>query len=118
MIEATMRNGKRVFAHAFKSWLIEQASQPGASVAGLALRHGINANQLRRWMKLASGRAQGQERLLPVHIARPAAMVGLAPAAPGHAASMIEVQIGSALIRLHGAVDAQRLRAVLAALGA
>ena len=45
-----MSNGKRVFALAFRRWLVDQARQPGASVAGVGLRHGINANQLRRWM--------------------------------------------------------------------
>ena len=45
-----MSNGERVFALAFRRWLVEQARQPGASVEGQGLRHGINANQLRRWM--------------------------------------------------------------------
>ena len=44
-------------------WLVELARQPGALVAGLGLRHGINANQLRRWMlvdhKLTQGGAGG-----------------------------------------------------------
>jgi transposase len=49
-VERVMSNGERVFALAFRRWLVEQARQPGASVEGLGLRHGINANQLRRWM--------------------------------------------------------------------
>jgi len=32
-VERVMSNGKRVFALAFRRWLVEQASQPGASVA-------------------------------------------------------------------------------------
>lgn len=46
-------NGKRVFSTAFKAWLVAQAGRPGVSVAALAMRHEINANQLRRWMRLA-----------------------------------------------------------------
>ena len=49
-VERVMSNGERVFALAFRRWLVEQARQPGASVEGQGLRHGINANQLRRWM--------------------------------------------------------------------
>ena len=49
-VERKMRNGKRVFSMAFKVWLVEQASKPGVSVAGLALYNGVNANQLRHWM--------------------------------------------------------------------
>jgi hypothetical protein len=49
-VERVMSNGKRIFVLAFRRWLVEQARQPSASVAGLGLRHGINANQLCRWM--------------------------------------------------------------------
>ena len=52
-VERLMRNSKRIFTSAFKAWLVEQAGKPATSVAGLALRHGVNANQLRRWMRLA-----------------------------------------------------------------
>ena len=51
-VERVMRNGKRIYVSAFKAWLVEQALRPEVSVAGLALRHGVNANQLRSWMKL------------------------------------------------------------------
>ena len=68
-VERVLSNGKRVFAFAFRRWLVGQARQSGASVATLALRHSINANQLRRWMavdqKLA---ASASVTLLPVTI--------------------------------------------------
>ena len=51
-VERTLRNGKHIYFSTFKAWLVEQASRPGASVAGLALRNGVNANLLRHWMKL------------------------------------------------------------------
>lgn len=47
-VERVVRNGKRIFATAFKSWLLEQAGRHGVSVAGLAMKHGVNSNQLRR----------------------------------------------------------------------
>ena len=53
-VERVMSNDKRIFALAFRRWLVEQARKPRASVAGLALHHGINANQLRRRMTSAT----------------------------------------------------------------
>ena len=35
----------------FKRAVIEACGEPGASVAGIAMAHGINANQVRRWMR-------------------------------------------------------------------
>lgn len=47
-----MCNGKRIYTSAFKAWLVEHARVPGVSVSGLAVRHGVNANLLRHWMRL------------------------------------------------------------------
>ena len=43
------RRTRRPHSEAFKQSLIEACGEPGASVAGVALANGINANQLRRW---------------------------------------------------------------------
>lgn len=118
-VERLMRNGKRVFTSAFKSWLVEQAGKPAASVAGLALRHGVNANQLRRWMRLAAER--GNERapvLLPVCIEQP--RVPVAPAIPESSAAAarapIEIELAGAVVRVYEGVDVRWLRIVLDAL--
>ncbi|AOJ73571.1 IS66-like element accessory protein TnpA [Burkholderia savannae] len=44
--------GKRRFAAEGKRKLIEACLQPGASIAGLALKAGVNANQLHKWIQL------------------------------------------------------------------
>ncbi|MPW11294.1 transposase [Paraburkholderia sp. CNPSo 3155] len=44
--------GKRSFDPMDKRRLIEACLQPGASLSGLALRAGVNANQLRKWVRL------------------------------------------------------------------
>jgi transposase len=46
------RDGKRRYDSQSKLRLIEACLQPGVSVAGLALKAGVNANLLRRWIKL------------------------------------------------------------------
>jgi transposase len=116
-VERVLSNGKRVFSLAFRRWLVEQARKPDASVAGLALRHGINANQLRRWMTVDDQISAGAQAvtLLPVTIdVGPAvpAPVAPAPVAPGY----IELEVFGARLKLHGEVDGHRLRIVLDAL--
>jgi transposase len=46
------RNGKRDYDPVAKRRLIELCLRPGASVAGMALKAQVNANQLRKWIRL------------------------------------------------------------------
>ncbi|SIT37836.1 transposase [Paraburkholderia piptadeniae] len=47
--------GRRCFDPEDKRRLIEACHKPGASVSGLALKAGVNANQLRKWVKREYG---------------------------------------------------------------
>ena len=51
----------------FKQAVIEACCEPGVSVADIAMANGINANQVRRWM-----RERGIEPPTPLHKAAPA----------------------------------------------
>jgi transposase len=44
--------GKRKFDAQGKRKLVDACLQPGASIAGLALKAGVNANQLHKWIRL------------------------------------------------------------------
>ena len=44
--------GKRSFDPADKQRLVDACLHPGASLSGLALKAGVNANQLRKWVQL------------------------------------------------------------------
>ena len=46
-----MSRQRRTFPKAFKSQVIEECAQPGASVAGVALSHGLNANLVHKWIR-------------------------------------------------------------------
>ena len=117
-VERTMRNGKRIYVSAFKAWLVEQALKPGVSVAGLALRNGVNANQLRSWMKLEHWQSS-TPTLLPVAVvAEPQPVEVTAAASARQPTGVMEVELCGALIRLRGPVDADQLKAVLAVLRA
>lgn len=125
-VERTKSNGKRVFATEFKRWIVEQARRPGASIAGLAMQHGVNANQLHRWMRLPHWRGDGAQGatvpvLLPVSIEvepTPAMSVSIATATPVSAmpATPIEIELGGGTVRVMPGVDAATLRTVFAAL--
>ncbi len=50
------RRHRRQYSSEFRADLIKTASQPGVSVAAVALANGMNANLLRRWIKMAQSR--------------------------------------------------------------
>jgi transposase len=100
--------------------VVEETMEPGASVAKVALRHGVNANQVFQWRRLyrdgkLGATAQGSVKLLPVSVAEdeepePAEVV---PASSG--AIHIELP-GEVRISLEGSVDPAIVRAVLKSL--
>lgn len=110
-VERVLSNGKRRYTPAFKAWVIGQCLRPGVSVAGTALANGLNANLVRKWIADHKAAPPMAASLLPVRI-EPAGSA----AAPAHDSGFIEVEIHGARVTLHGSVDSERLRAVLAAL--
>ena len=49
----------------FKQAVIAACCEPGASVAGIALANGVNANQVRRWMRERSIEVPKQRMSMP-----------------------------------------------------
>jgi len=131
--ERTAKPRRRVHSEALKRELVERSLLPGASVAALAMEHGINANLLFAWRRahprataspVPAERASsggGSAALAPVEV-MPEATPGLAMAAtapairPGTPAGTIEIEVAGTRVRLRGAVDETSLRSVLAAL--
>ncbi|GAC1538290.1 MAG: hypothetical protein NVS2B4_18350 [Ramlibacter sp.] len=114
-----LSNGKRIYAEEFKDALVRQCLVPGTSVAATGLAHGINANLLRRWIVLSGARAGAtvsRPVLLPVTLReQPTVSQPSASSAPSKP-QVIEIEVHGARIRLHGALDVQRLGVVLDAL--
>lgn len=46
-----------------KAAVLEQCAEAGASVAAIALEHGLNANLVHRWRRIAEGRERGRSAL-------------------------------------------------------
>ncbi|WP_271585760.1 IS66-like element accessory protein TnpA [Bradyrhizobium sp. CCBAU 53415] len=79
-----LRNGRRRYDPGSKQRLVEACLQPGVSLAGLALQHGVNANLL-RWVakrQLQNGNGQPEARaaiapaFTPVSARRPTRSAG------------------------------------------
>ncbi len=124
-------SGRRQYSVEYKRRLAQLTLEPGASVAGIALRHRLNANQLfkwRRWYLRQPGRTVAEPvptpaaMLLPVVVApadrpltEPAAVVAATerdaepPAEPGQ----IEIALGRTRVRVTGAVDPALLETIL-----
>ena len=48
---------RKRYTKAFKHNVITACAQPGASAARIALEHGLNANMLRKWIRLAQSKS-------------------------------------------------------------
>lgn len=120
-VERVKVNGKRVFSTAFKAWLVAQAARPGVSASALAMRHEINANQLRRWMRLEHlAQPPRAPVVLPVVLEpQPCGLVtAAATPQPAPIGPPIEIEVAGALVRVHHGTEPAHLRMVLQALRA
>ena len=121
---------RREHSAEFKREMVARSLEPGVSVAAIAMAGGINANLLFGWRRrhLESLTALTQAEpaparspaavLLPVSIETGPREAHSAPPAPQARSNSgsIEIEIGSARVRLRGPVDDASLRSVLTAL--
>jgi transposase len=100
---------------------VEEALQPGASVALVARAHAVNANQLFGWRRLyQQGRLEAKvgetPALLPVRvIGASVTEAERSTAAPTRRTpcGMIHIELPKGQLRIAGRVDAEALRVVL-----
>lgn len=129
MDKPVVRTPRRRREHSaeFKRDLVARSLQPGVSVAAVAMEGGINANLLFGWRRqhlksmARADDAEPRQRaavLLPVSIETAPAQVPPTSLAPpmSRGGGTIEIEIGSARVRLRGSVDEASLRTVLTAL--
>ena len=108
---------------------MQESLAPGASVAGVALKHRLNANLVFTWRRkllpaLAPARAKPAQ-LLPVTITdfmapvpapRGESIASSKPVRRYRTRGVIEIELNGARLVVKGAVDAEALRVVLAVL--
>jgi transposase len=101
-----------------KRQIIAESFEPGASVADVARRHGVNANLLFTWRRQqgVAKLADSQEgpQLVPVTIA--AERVSSVPAGTSEPAGRMEIVLGADRIIVGADVDATALARVIKAL--
>ena len=110
-----------------KRRIVEQAMQPGASIARVAREHGVNANMVHYWRNLYRQGRLGEKpidsiRLLPVSVKEsPATAVVESMAklssrpelSPAVAAGNIYIEFPKIHLRIESGADAALLRVVL-----
>jgi transposase len=106
---------------------VEETLEDGASVARVALKYGVNANQVFQWRRLYQSGLLGSTsenalKLLPVRVTEDAepprveqAEVSVAPTVAATGSIHIELRKG-VRVSLEGAVDPALVRAVLKSL--
>jgi transposase len=116
-MEINLGKKRQRWSEATKRALLAEAEQPGETVTSVARRHGINAAMLFAWRKQMDG-GSGNEAAQPAQPQFMLAIGSASPAAPSSACSAptIELELGSARVRIVGAVDVDLVATVLKAL--
>lgn len=109
---------RRTHSLEFKQSAVEASRQPGASIAGVAMAHGINANQLHKWRRQFSVArttvAVSVPSLIPVTVIPDEPAQSSVDDSPQ--SGRIDIELGRARISLTGRVDLDVLHTVLATL--
>jgi len=124
LVRRRKSNGRCVYERAAKQALVLRCLQPGVSLAGTALAHGLNANLLRKWV-VAYARQNGipttidgRRRAGPVLLPVRAVVEPVVSAAASGTDARVEILVAGGTIRVHGRVDAAQLRIVIDCLAA
>lgn len=123
------RNGRRYYPADYKRQVVESCLVPGASVAGIALAHGFNANLVRKWIRVHQFRQAREQRkgraLVPVTVResvptkasrRATSQAQPSTDRPIVSGRGVEITIGLARITFSGAPDRELLHWVIGAL--
>jgi transposase len=98
--------------------IAEESLQPGISVAVLARRYGVNANQVFQWRKLLrEGRLEERPVLTQLMPVRVSDVIDEHVRPVRSYSGSIQIELGRARIRIEGAADPESLRVVLGHLG-
>jgi len=117
---------RRQYSRELKRKIVEESLAPGASIAAVALLHGINANLLHKWRWSYRhgefGAVFAPSILTAMQIVKSARLAATNPSQPtkisadikpsGH----IELFFNDTRVLVHGAPDSQTLRSVIDAL--
>jgi transposase len=115
------RNGsRRYFTVEQKQAVLAECSAPGATLSGVALKHGLNANMVRKWV------VRAQAGTLAVKRGRKSSMIPIVLTAEADAcddasdskrrAVRVEIETPRGVMRVSGEVDGAMLSTLLTAM--
>lgn len=123
LVRRVKADGRRVYEREAKLAIVREATQPGVSLAGVALRHGLNANLLRKWV--VKHRAQAlaaidaaTPSLLPVVMGSASAPTTRSSQGRPRERTEIEVECVRGMARFDDGIDRAVLRALIEAMSA
>lgn len=127
LVKAVRADGRCVYEWPAKLAIVREAMAPGVSRSKVALRHGINANLLRKWivkhgqLASASAGAAATPALLPVVLTPSPTPASARRATPAREAAVrertpIEIELARGVLRFYGSIDRAVLREVIEAL--
>jgi transposase len=109
MIEKPRRR-RRLHSEEFKDEVVRACSEPGVSVAGVAMANGVNANLVRRWMTERGVSSPSLSKRVtledPVIRASEFVPVTIVPPESTAATIRIEVQRGNSLVKVEWPLQA------------
>jgi transposase len=114
LVRGHKADGRCVYDREAKRELVKRCLQPGVSVAGMALAHGVNANLLRKWITMASRvrSARGKEpttALVAVKVREERRPHEVAQ----RSESGLEIVLPAGTLRLNGAVSRETLEVLI-----
>jgi len=89
------RPRRRHYSNELKAEVVQTCNEPGASIAAIALSHGINANIVHRWVRERGDPLAVQQAFVPMPMPTPSAVLSH----DGDQSAVIEIELrrGSAV---------------------
>jgi transposase len=113
---------RRSFTEEFRRRVVAETERPDASIAGIALGHGINANVVHKWRQRLLGPSRPapkkptREALIPIAVVPDGPMPIESVRAATEPMGSLKIELPRARIEVIGRVDLDALQAVLAVL--
>lgn len=101
------KQGRRRHSAQFKRRVLSECERPGASVAAVALSHGINTNLVHKWRRRQRPVGAVDPSFIPVTLNEPAAPVAPVVTAPAEASCIeVDVRRGATALQIRWPISA------------
>ena len=115
--------GRRRWPDALKGRIVAETLEPGATVRGVAARHGLRASRLSEWRRLAKDgklvlpAADGPPGFAPLVLCDEGPEAPSSDPGSSTDVPLIEIAVGDVMIRLDAGTSAARIAEIVRAVG-